>query len=145
VPVVPQRVEHAPPAVQSLGSSQPLSIVASQSAKPVSQLATAHVPAEQAAVAFGIAHVRPHPPQLVGSVAVSTHSPSHGVPVAHAPPSDPGGPASVRAPPSTAPSRPPGLPASSRAVGASSPVAHAAAATETHATRLQRAKVTGPA
>ncbi len=52
--------------------SQPFAALPSQSPKPAAQLTTVHIPAEHPAVALGKVHTRSQPPQLVGSVRVSS-------------------------------------------------------------------------
>jgi hypothetical protein len=56
-------------------TSQPLSVLPSQSANPVAQLATAHAPAAHTAVALGNEQARPHIPQCATLARVSTSQP----------------------------------------------------------------------
>jgi hypothetical protein len=60
--------------------SQPLAALPSQSANPARHDAIVHVPPAHAAVALGRLHARPHIPQLVAVVRVSTSQPFAGFP-----------------------------------------------------------------
>ncbi len=73
------------------GVSQPFAVLPSQFAKPALQLAMAQAPAVHVLLALGSEHVRPHAPQLLSLVRVSTHVMPQRVsagaqPVPHAPP-----------------------------------------------------------
>lgn len=69
-----QMVPHAPQLrVEPSEDSQPFEAVLSQSAKPVLQLAMAHAPPVQAAVAFARVQRRPQTPQLSASALRLTH------------------------------------------------------------------------
>jgi hypothetical protein len=76
-PIAGHALPHIPQWVTELLSSvsQPLAAIPSQSPKPVSQLATAHIPIAHEAVAWGSMHRLPQRPQLFMSVARRTHSP----------------------------------------------------------------------
>jgi hypothetical protein len=68
---------HAPQCAVALrvSVSQPLAGLPSQSAKPASQRATTHAPAAHASAALGRLHARPHAPQWLALVWVSTQAP----------------------------------------------------------------------
>ena len=78
---VEHAVEHAP---QWLGLFVALTqVLPLQRMSPAGQPET-HVDAEQYGVPLSAPHARPHPPQLVLLVAVSTHAPPHSVnPLSH--------------------------------------------------------------
>lgn len=75
--VPPQTTPQAPQLLWSLlmSTSQPVLGSLSQSAKPWSHAPIAQAPLPHAAVACGKLQIRPHAPQLVGSLATSTHAP----------------------------------------------------------------------
>ena len=58
-----------------VSTSQPLLATWSQSAKPASQVATAHAPAAHADVAWASRHARPQPPQCAALDVVSSSQP----------------------------------------------------------------------
>ena len=60
--------------------SQPFEATPSQLPKPALQVATAHAPAAQAAVALGSEHARPHAPQCAAVERVLVSQPFEGLP-----------------------------------------------------------------
>jgi hypothetical protein len=83
-PGVPLGIEHTLPHAPQLAgfvcvlTSQPLAALMSQSAKPILQLATRHVPAAHAGAPLGVEHTLPHAPQLDAFVCVLTSQPLAG-------------------------------------------------------------------
>ena len=73
----PQPIPHAPQLAFSVrvSTSQPLLATWSQSAKPASQVVTAHAPAAQVGVAWASTHARPQPPQCAALDVVSVSQP----------------------------------------------------------------------
>jgi len=82
VPLVGQARPHMPQfrTLLAVAASQPLAALPSQLAKPAAQVATAHAPAVHVAVPLAAVHVRPHTPQFVALVRVSTSQPLAGLP-----------------------------------------------------------------